>query len=59
MKFIEKYKSPNFDKRKKASFLNYIIIHYTAMRTDKEALDHLCIKQSKVSSHFFINKSSI
>ena len=26
------------------------------MSTDQEALDHLCIKQSKVSSHFFINK---
>tara|TARA_X000000368_G_C22978376_1_gene688712 strand:- start:73 stop:732 length:660 start_codon:yes stop_codon:yes gene_type:complete len=26
------------------------------MRTDQEALDHLCSKQTKVSSHFFINK---
>ena len=56
MKFIEKYKSPNFDRRKKASSLNYIIIHYTAIKSYKEALSHLCAKKSKASSHFFINK---
>ena len=56
MKFINYYKSPNYNLRKKNASIKYIIIHYTAMRTDKEALDHLCIKQSKVSSHFFINK---
>ena len=54
MKFIEKYKSPNFDRRKKASSLNYIIIHYTAIKSDKEALHHLCEKKNKVSSHFLI-----
>ena len=57
MKFIEKYKSPNFDRRKKASSLNYIIIHYTAIKSYKEALFHLCEKKNKASSHFFISKS--
>jgi len=57
MKFIEKYRSPNFDKRKKASFLNYIIIHYTAMRNHEEALSHLCEEQNKASSHFLISKT--
>ena len=57
MKFINKYKSPNFDKRKKGSKIKYIIIHYTAMRTDIEALNFLCNKKNKVSSHFLINKS--
>ena len=56
MKFINYYKSPNYNLRKKGSSIKYIIIHYTAMRTDQEALDHLCSKQTKVSSHFFINK---
>ena len=57
MKFIEKYKSPNFDRRKKASSLNYIIIHYTAIKSYKEALSHLCKKENKASTHFFISKS--
>ena len=57
MKFIEKYKSPSFDIRKKASSLNYIIIHYSAIKSYKEALSHLSERKNKVSSHFFINKS--
>ena len=57
MKFIEKYKSPSFDIRKKDSSLNYIIIHYSAIRSYKEALSHLSERKNKVSSHFFINKS--
>jgi len=57
MKFIEKYKSPSFDIRKKYSSLNYIIIHYSAIKSYKEALSHLSERKNKVSSHFFINKS--
>ena len=57
MKFIDKYKSASFNKRKKGTFLNYIILHYTAMKDYKEALNHLCDKNNKVSSHFLINKS--
>ena len=57
MKFIEKYKSPSFDKRKKDSSLNYIIIHYSAIKNYKAALSHLSERKNKVSSHFFINKS--
>ena len=57
MKFIEKYKSPNFDIRKKDSTLSYVIIHYSAIKKYKEALSHLSEKKNKVSSHFFVNKS--
>ena len=56
MKFIYNYKSPNFDKRKKGTALKYIILHYTAMRNYKEAINHLCSKKNKVSSHFVISK---
>ncbi len=56
MKFIEKYKSPSFDIRNKDSSLNYIIIHYSAIKNYKEALSHLSERKNKVSSHFFINK---
>ena len=57
MKFIEKYKSLSFDIRKKDSSLNYIIIHYSAIKSYKEALSYLSERKNKVSSHFFINKS--
>ena len=57
MKFIEKYKSPSFNIRKKDSSLNYIIIHYSAIKSYKKALSHLSERKNKVSSHFFINKS--
>ena len=57
MKFIEKYKSPSFGIRKKDSSLNYIIIHYSAIKSYKEALSYLSERKNKVSSHFFINKS--
>ena len=56
MKFINKYKSANYDKRKKGAKVLYIIFHYTAMHSDIEALKYLCDKKNKVSSHFLINK---
>ena len=49
MKFINKHKSPNFDKRKKSFLLKYIILHYTAMQHKSEALSHLCNKKNKVT----------
>ena len=56
MKFINKYKSPKHDNRKKGSFINLIILHYTAMTNDKNAIEYLSDKKNKVSSHFLINK---
>ncbi len=56
MKFIDKYKSANFNKRKKGTFLNYIILHYTAMKDYYETLSRLCEKKNKLSSHFLVNK---
>ena len=56
MKFIKKYKSPNFDNRKEGVTIKYIIIHYTAMQSDIEAIKHLCDNKKKVSSHFLISK---
>ena len=56
MKFINKYKSPNYNRRKNDAYLKFIIIHYTVLLSDKEVINHLCEKKRKVSSHFFINK---
>ena len=56
MNFINKYKSANFNFRKKGHKIKYIILHYTAIKSDYEAIQHLIDKQNKVSSHFLINK---
>ena len=56
MKFINKYKSVNFNLRKNGDKIKYIILHYTAIKSDYEAIQHLIYKKNKVSSHFLINK---
>ena len=56
MKLISNYSSPNFNKRKAHTAIQFIIIHYTAMKTDIEAINYLCDVKSRVSSHFLINK---
>ena len=56
MKFINKYKSVNFNVRKKGHKIKYIILHYTAIKSDYKAIQHLIYKKNKVSSHFLINK---
>ena len=47
--------SPNYS-RKKRSFkdIKFIIIHYTGMRNESDAIKRLCDLNSKVSSHYFI-----
>ena len=56
MKLIESFKSPNFNERKNHSKLSYLILHYTAMATCQEALEHMCEKKNKVSAHYLISK---
>ncbi len=56
MKFINKYKSVNFNLRKKGHKIKYVILHYTAIKSDYKAIQHLIDKKNKVSSHFLINK---
>ena len=53
-----KYYSPNFSKKKRTKkSIKYIIIHYTGMKGDKEAINKLTNIQSEVSSHYFIKKN--
>ena len=56
MKLIETFKSPNFNERIGNQQISYLILHYTAMTSCKEALEHMCQKKNKVSSHFLISK---
>ena len=56
MKLINKFKSHNFDKRRNNKIL-FIIIHYTALSSYKEAIDFLCSRKNKVSSHYLISQN--
>ena len=55
MKLIHKFKSPNFNTRKSKE-INFIIIHYTALKSISESIEYLCNKKNKVSSHYLISK---
>ena len=48
--------SPNFGKRKNGGKISMILLHYTGMEDDEQALGWLCNAESKVSSHYFINR---
>ena len=53
MKYITKYKSPNYNSRKNSK-ISLIIIHYTALKNTNDAITYLCNKKNKVSSHYVI-----
>ena len=57
MKFINKYKSVNFNLRKKGHKIKYIVLHYTAIKSDYVAIQRLISKNNRVSSHFLINQT--
>ena len=50
--------SPNFDpKKRKLSDIKFIIFHYTGMRNEKNAINKLTNRNSKVSCHYFIKNN--
>ena len=55
---LTRYYSINFDlpKRNRKKII-FIIIHYTGMKKETEALNRLCDSKSKVSSHYYIKKN--
>ena len=56
MKLINKFKSPNFNNRKKAksNLLLFIIQH---LKNCEDAISYLCNQKNKVSSHFVISQN--
>ena len=56
MKYITKYKSPNYNLRNNSK-IQLIIIHYTALKNTLEAITYLCNKEKKVSSHYLISQN--
>ena len=47
--------SPNFDTRGDAP-IDMLVLHYTGMKSAKEALDRLCDPAAKVSAHYTIDE---
>jgi N-acetylmuramoyl-L-alanine amidase len=47
--------SPNFNDRRDNIAPDFIILHYTDMKTAQEALDRLCDPASAVSAHYLID----
>ena len=56
MKYITKYKSPNYNSRNNSK-IQLIIIHYTALKNTLDAVSYLCKKEKKVSSHYLISQN--
>ena len=56
MKYITKYKSPNYNSRQNSK-IKLIIIHYTALKNIEDSISYLCNKEKKVSSHYLISQN--
>ena len=55
---IKDYFSPNFsNKNRSKNQIKILVIHYTGMQSERESLNRLCNRKSKVSSHFLINRN--
>ena len=55
---LSKFYSINFDVPKRSrKMIKFIIIHYTGMKKQSEAIKKLCDFKSKVSSHYFIKNN--
>ena len=46
--------SPTHDERKDGRAPDIILLHYTGMENAQEALNRLCLRKNKVSSHYFV-----
>ena len=50
------YSSPNYEIRAAEKKPYMIVIHYTGMKTSKEAIERLCEPSSKVSAHYLVEE---
>ena len=48
--------SPNFGDRKEGRKVDMLLLHYTGMEDDDQALGWLCNGESEVSSHYYIHR---
>lgn len=54
MKFIQTYRSPNYNQRPHDQ-ISCIVLHYTDMINAKESIQRLCDPQYQVSAHYLID----
>lgn len=47
--------SPNCDEREQG-VIDTLVLHYTGMKTAKEAIDRLCDREAKVSAHYVVDE---
>ena len=53
-----KYYSYNFSYPKRAkNLIKFIIVHYTGMKNESNAINRLCDPKAKVSAHYFVKKN--
>jgi N-acetylmuramoyl-L-alanine amidase len=55
LQFLE-HSSPNFNERDTTVALQYIVLHYTGMKSGAESLTRLCHPQSNVSAHYLVEE---
>jgi N-acetylmuramoyl-L-alanine amidase len=55
MRIVE-CRSPNHDARPEGAAIDILVLHYTGMKTAKEALARLCDPQARVSAHYTIDR---
>ncbi len=53
---IRDYPSPNHDERPESGRVDMLILHYTGMKTAKDAIDRLCDSEARVSSHYVVDE---
>lgn len=53
---IDEHPSPNVDERPLGCAVDSLILHYTGMKTAKDALQRLCDPEAKVSAHYLIDE---
>jgi hypothetical protein len=51
--------SPNCGDRRNRRKPDMLVLHYTGMATAREALDWLCVEESQVSSHYFVDEAGL
>ena len=49
--------SPNFGARPTGTRIDLVVLHYTGMKSAKDALDRLCDPEAEVSAHYLIEES--
>ncbi len=54
---IEDHPSPNFGPRRDGLTPRFVVLHYTAMQTARDALSILCAPEREVSAHYLICKT--